>query len=482
MRIVCVDKSAAARLKLRQVLEIAYESGRSTVGHLPLAQIELMSKDELAVNRAPDVIVIGPEFLPDEAYSVCLEIRNEHKDTPILLVLQSEHYSLRTLRRFERVTTDVFVMGESDTRLLHMLCRLEQQKLSGVEGKLVAICGVKGGVGATSVAGGLAHAAQAMGKTAVIVDLSSNAALLHYMGTPRWQSTEFATCLLEGIAPDKALVESCLAVSPNGLNLFLPPAGSTEVRELWLREPNRLNYTLGIIEMLREQFDVIFVDLAGTEGVLPFAIVARADTRLLVTSNDPASIHLLSRKIGELSQVPGDGELRILISMLTERGLTKDDVVDFLLINRNFNQEMSQLRPIPFDAQGKNWIGTGNTFYTESKKPTQSALEQCLATLLNTGERFEETKEPRAPRFSITQIIQRIPLESYRKYVTQKALPFFPKTEASETISTMHEQPALQPKLAPIELSPKIEIPETVVAEKEEPATLYEPPRLVVNE
>jgi len=481
MRIVCVDKSAAARLKLRQVLEIAYESGRSTVGHLPLAQIELMSKEELSVNKAPDVVVIGPEFVPDEAYSLCLEIKNEQKDTPILLVLQSEHYSLRTLRRFERVTTDVFVLGESDTRLLHMLCRLEQQQLKAAEGKLIAVCGVKGGVGATSIVGGLAHAAQAMGKSAVILDLSTNAALLHYMGTPRWQSSEFATCLLEGIAPDRNLIESCIAVSPNGLNLFLPPAGSTEVRELWLRDPNRLNYTLGIVEMLREQFDVIFVDVANTEGVLPFAMLARADTRLLVTSNDPASIHLLSRKIGELSQVPGDGELRILVSMLTERGLTKDDVVDFLLINRNFNQEMSQLRPIPFDAQGKNWIGTGNTFYTESKKPTQTALEHCLAHLLESGELREESREPRT-RFSITQIMQRLPLDSYRKYVSQKALPFFPRVDTAEEKVIAPEQPALQPKLAPLETPPPVEIPEVAVAKPEKVTTLYEPPRLVVND
>lgn len=382
MRIACVDKTAADRLKLQQRLEEAYLAARSSVGHLPVATIQPISKEELLLGAPPTVVVTGCGYSIEELAAVLRDLRQAHPSLRFIVLLDRTLYSLRTLRRIESYTRDIFPVDEEPTRLLHTLVQLQERQAQRPQGKLVVVDGVKGGVGATSIVGGLVHAAETFGITTVVADLSAAGALVHYMGSTRWQSADIATTLVDRLEPDEGLIERSVVVAPNGVHLFLPPGGGAEVRELWLRDPTRLETSLRCIDLLLERFDLVVVDTAGAEGVFPFALRARAHVRLLVTSNEPASVHLLSRRLSEITLGPGEGHVHVLVNTIVERGLSKDDVIDFLLMSKHFREDMARLLPIPFDAHGRNWIGTGNTFYTESRRLTQARLERCLAVLL----------------------------------------------------------------------------------------------------
>ena len=478
MKFACVDKSAASRLRLKQRLESAYEGGRTSVGHNTLAEFQLSSKEELFFRTAPAVAVVGPDFSPDEAFLCCREIRERFTDSAVILYLSAENYSLRALRRFEKVCDEVFSVDEPATRLLHVVGRLGQRQSKKQLSRLISLSGVKGGVGVTTVAAGLAHAADAQGYSAVLVDLSSSAALLHYMAAPRWQSSELATALLDGIPPDGNLVDRCIVTSANGTSLFLPPAGSAEVRELWLRDPKRLDYSLSCLEYLKDRFDFVIVDLASAEGLLPFAIQARSNIRLLVSSNDPASVHLLSRQIAECSNVPGDGETICILSMLIERGLNREDILDFLLLNKNFKDAMARLPSIPFDSRGKNWVGTGNTFFTESKRPTQTILESVVRLLISCEVESEDAPSASGSRWPSLELLRRsLTSGNLRPFFSRRTLPFLPR--AADPKERAPEPLALVPNIASNDFEAIEDIPPFA---SEDTTVLYEPPRFAVNE
>lgn len=395
MKIACVDKSAADRVKLQALLEDAYESCRQSVGYISLAQLVPLSKDELLLNSAPGVVVVGPGYNIEEAYAVCRDLRQKlPADVAVISILSPESFSLRALRRFERVCNEVFSTEERAIRIVHTLSALDRSRARTNQGRLVVVSGVKGGVGATSVVSALAHAAEAGGRSSIVIDLSPNGALIQYMGAERWQSPDFAALLADNLVPDEALIKRCIVRSPNGVHLLLPPSGGHEVRELWLRDAHRFELTLSVIDLLKEQYDLVLVDTARAEGVLDFALHTRADVRLLVTSNDPASVHLLNRTLTTLLETPGAGETQILLNELAERSLDREDVLDFLYLNEAFEEEMLQLPALPFDPRGRQWIGTGNTFYTEASRATQDILDRVLRSLMDPG----QTQPVVAPR------------------------------------------------------------------------------------
>lgn len=380
MKIACLDKSAAFRIQLQQFVEGAYLECRSALGHLPLNQIYPATSTELLLNSAPDAAILGSGYSADDALLLCRSLREKFPDLPLFTVLSPDQYNLRMLRRFERLNVESFSVDDPKVRLVHKLVSI--RKTAAPAGQLLVLTGVKGGVGATSVAAAFAHAAETISRSSIVVDLSYLGVLSQYLGSQRWQSADYASALSEPAPLSKITIQRCISTAPNGINILLPPGGGHEIRELWLRDCERFEVSLNLIDQLRELYDVIIVDLAGAEGVLPFALLARADIKILLTSNEAASVHLLNTHLTETASFPGDSRVRIVINCTFPGGLKKDDIIDFLYTNEHFEPAMTDLPVIPFDPSGRNWIGTGNSFYTESCGTTQAALEECLRRII----------------------------------------------------------------------------------------------------
>lgn len=400
MKIACIDKTAAERVLLQRRIEEAYEACRHSVGHLTNAQVYPVSREEALLNSAPDVITIGPVWSIEESYSACRDLYERFPNTPIVLFVQEEFYTLRILRRFQKICAEVFAITEAPIRIVHKLSSLEQRVRPDQLGKLIVCSGVKGGVGTTTFVTALAHAAEALGKSALVLDLSRSSALVQYMSAQRWHAPEYATALTDKLPIDRALAERCITTAPNGISLLLPPSGGLEMRESWLRDPERFELSLQLIDTAREMYQIVLVDLGGAEGILPWALLNRAHARVLVSSNDPASVHLLSSALSELAEIPGEANTHVILNQLSDSALHREDVIDFLYLNDNFQAQMALVEPLPFDARGKNWIGTGNTFYTESAAGTQQVIDDALNILLLEKTEIEKRQEKSTGIFS----------------------------------------------------------------------------------
>ena len=406
MKLACVDKTASNRLELQRLVSSAFDSSREVIGHLSAVDFLPTTREEILVGGSLGGIdlkehtsfnagcnswagvILGPGYAVEELFAVASEIRASSQAIPIFCFIPVENYSIRILRRLERITVEVFRTDDSPARVVHSILKSVSKPGSRPNGKLVALSGAKGGQGTSSIAVGIAHAAAAEGKSAIVVDLSKEGSLFHYLQCHKWQSSEYRTLLVDRLNPTKAFLERLIVEAPNGVKLLLPPAGGAEIRDLWIRSPHSFEISLSLIEILKEQFDLVIVDLAHSEGILPFSILTRADVRLLVALNEPAAVHLLSDQLTELRELPVLARTVVLLNLLVEHSLTPRDIEDFLSAHESASS--IELLTLPRDESGANWIGTGNSIFTEGSRRLQTIL-RGLAEALCSGTLVQPT-------------------------------------------------------------------------------------------
>lgn len=391
MRIACIDRSAEQRLSLQKFLDEAFSTCSSSATHLSFSHTYSASAQEAVVNTPPQLIVIGPSFSIEEAFVVCKDLRHAHNNVPIFLFLSCENFTLRALSRFDQLANEIFSIDEPPIRIIHKVFLYCSQPMNKKNGMLWTVNGAKGGVGTTSIVSGLAHAALCRGQKIVVMDLSATNAFACYLGANRLQSSEYATILSESLTPDEILVQRCLVTVPNGISIILSPSGGREIREQWLRDTIRYEVSIKIVDILLDLFNIVIVDIASAEGLLPFALNCRADKRLLISSNDPSSVHLLNTRLFQLAESQGSGEIKILLNLLNERSLSKEDILDFLSCNQYFHKHMLFPISVPYDKNAKNWIGTGNSFYIEGNNKLQKVLDKITDSLCRREEPLKKT-------------------------------------------------------------------------------------------
>ena len=459
MRIACVDQDPRTRRNLKSFVDELFESCRDAVGHIVIADTYGTSKEELLVNSAPDLAIFKPlEDQIDETLFVMRDVNSALPAVPLIVFLESNLYNYRNLKRFDSYAVEIFSTKDNPLQIIHKLANFKTKAVSSPAGQLIPIIGTKGGIGSTSITAALAHASQSLGKTAVVVDLSPLASLLHYLATPRWSSSEYAALLTENRHPDSNTIEHLLTTAPNRITALLPPAGSVDIRDYWLRDSNRFELTLAIIEELQQRYDLVLVDTANVEGILPYALISRSNTTLIVSSNDPAAVHLLNSRLTQIAEIPGAFSVKLLFNMLLRQGLSREDIIDFLYVNTHFQESMCSLPHLSFDPRGSRWMGTTNTFYTESSTKTQLLLERILVALCG----YQSTVTEDTGKAWLPKLLGYNPNRSARHpfhqgpHSTPTAIPYFgalKPTEGQNVISPLIDQRSRASLLSPISLN-----------------------------
>ena len=413
MRIACVDKSASDRISLEKFLDDSFRECRKSVGHLLVAKLVPTSKEELLLNSLPESVVIGASFDIDESLMLCRDIRAISQSIPVFVFLRPELYTVKNLKRFDSYVSEVFSTTDIPSRFVFKLTTFQEKSQESTRGSLISVQGIKGGVGVTSFVGGLAHAYQDFGKSVVVVDFSRKGDFCQFCLSDKWQSSHYTQSIVDGHLPDYETIEKSIIYLQNGIPVLPPPSGSSELRELWLRDSSKFEIGLSYVELLLERYDVVLVDFSHAEGILPFAIECRSDVRLFLSSNDPGSVHLLTSKIDEFN-LPVDGVTKFIVNETNANGLNQDDILDFVSWSSSFSEDMLYPHPIPHDKNGSLWMGTGNTIYTESSSTFQQVMKKIASDALNL-----EYKEQ----------IKKIPFQNVFKNITSKRatkfIPFF---------------------------------------------------------
>lgn len=486
MRIACVDITAVDRLKLERFLDDAFRECRRSVGHMVVARFFPASKEEVVVNAAPDVVIIGSAFSPDDALILSRDLSTAHPGVPVFVFLEVSEFTVRNIKRFEPYVKEVFSITDPSSRFVYSLTTLSEKKKAGKRGMVVAVQGVKGGVGATTLTGAFAHAAHALGKSVAIVDLSQKGELCQYFLCDQWHSSEYTALLSDKVLPEPEHLHKILVTAKNGITILPPPSGHGEVREFWLRDISRFEIPLAIIDLLQERFDVVLVDFSHAEGIFPFAVECRADVRLFVSANEPGSVHLLTSRVNEF-EMSNEGVSRFIINKINPRGLTNEDVLDFISWSPRFSEEMLYPEEIPYDAKGGLWIGTGNSFYTEGSSKVRTFFENLTRSALG----LEEIKK-KTIRIPFANTLRTIGHKASKKdidFLKKERLPYFDSDLRQGKESP--ENPVSTSTAGDDEVYPRLNNPLVSLGEDKKSRekidtnntrVVYEPPRLRANE
>jgi len=213
-------------------------------------------------------------------------------------------------------------LEELEASLAQIKEELEGRKgtIAASTGKLVSFIKSVGGVGATALMTQLAirfaHNEGRSGRSACVIDLDLQFGDVAFqLGLrPKFSLMD----LLEaGARLDGDLLRATCADHPSGLKVIAAPADMVPI------EGMPTDHLLRIIELAREEFGTVFVDLPSNWTNWSLSVVAQSDLVLLVTEMTVASINRAKRQLTLLeSQDLANVQLRVIANRF-EKGLAK---------------------------------------------------------------------------------------------------------------------------------------------------------------
>jgi len=412
---------------------------------LLLHKLTPLSLDELLLSSNFDAVILGPKLGAHSSWNYARTIKQKLPKLSCLAILDQQEVGLLNLKKFEREEIPVLQQDDSVDRIVHAVSTLEKRKAKKELGKVIYFEGSKGGVGVTSVISGLAHASVEIEKKAVIVDLSPYSTFSNYLLAKRSCSPDLSVVIEDGIRIEDKTIENSIEKTICGIEVLLPPSCKSDLREKWLRNPDYLEYGLETIEILKEKYDLVLIDGSGTEGILPFSLLSRSDLVVAVTSDDPAAAYLLDRTLKKISAVPGAFQTHVLLNETTDTGLEVQDIESILRFSSRHDNLVFHRQTLALDNSAAKWPGTGNSFYTESKKGTQQALRRILEAIL-AGESTALADNGQSSALSFEQFIGLVKNKMFSFQEKGRALlPAPPELGSSPSGSDHQHQPVEYP-------------------------------------
>ncbi|AZP20113.1 CpaE family protein [Streptomyces aquilus] len=160
---------------------------------------------------------------------------------------------------------------------------------TGVGGTVVTVSGAKGGVGATLTAIQLALAAQASGRSTVLVDMDLQTGDIASFLDVQFRRSVVDLAAITDISP-RVLADAVFR-HDTGVALLLAPGEGERGEEVTDRAARQ------IVSALRSRYEVVVVDCGAQLGGAGAAAVEMADAALLVTTPDVVAVRGAKRAV-----------------------------------------------------------------------------------------------------------------------------------------------------------------------------------------
>ncbi|MET8822330.1 AAA family ATPase [Streptomyces rochei] len=160
---------------------------------------------------------------------------------------------------------------------------------TGVGGTVVTVGGAKGGVGVTLTAVQLALAAQASGRSTVLVDMDLQAGDIASYLDVQFRRSVADLAAINDISP-RVLADAVFR-HDTGLALLLAPGEGERGEEVTDRAARQ------IVSALRSRYEVVVIDCGAQLGGAGAAAVEMADAALLVTTPDVVAVRGAKRAV-----------------------------------------------------------------------------------------------------------------------------------------------------------------------------------------
>ncbi len=287
----------------------------------------------------PNVIVlesVGGDILDglDQLASVCdpgtrvVVIGSVHDDVPY--------------RELVRRGVNDFIVGPVETLdIVRSICSLFSASEAVITGRVIAVAGAKGGVGASTVAHNVAWTIArdlAMDSVVIDLDLAFGTAALDYNQDP---VQNIANAVFQPDRPDTALMERLLAKCSDRLSLLAAPATLDRVYDFGAEAFD------AILDTLRMTTPCIVLDVPHQWSAWTKRILTSADEILIVAEPDLANMRNTKNMMTALKAArPND---RPPLYCLNQIGLPKRPEIEAQSFAKAI--ESAPIATIPFDSK-----------------------------------------------------------------------------------------------------------------------------------
>jgi pilus assembly protein CpaE len=245
-------------------------------------------------------------------------------------------------RELVRRGVNDFIIGPVETLdIVRSICSLFSASEAVITGRVIAVVGAKGGVGASTVAHNVAWTIArdlAMDSVVIDLDLAFGTASLDYNQDP---VQGIANAVFQPDRPDTALMERLLAKCSDRLSLLAAPATLERVYDLGAEAFD------AVLDTLRMTTPCIVLDVPHQWSAWTKRILTSADEILIVAEPDLANLRNAKNMMSALKAArPND---RPPLYCLNQIGLPKRPEIDVKSFAKTI--ETGPIAAIPFDSK-----------------------------------------------------------------------------------------------------------------------------------
>lgn len=205
-------------------------------------------------------------------------------------------------------------------------------------GRIISIANQKGGVGKTTTAINLAASLAALEKRVLLIDSDPQANATSGVGVDnRMSKGTIYDCLIDGTNPHDAIIKCDVE------NLFLLPANidlvGAEIEMLNLA--NREKVMKGVLSMVQDEYDFIFIDCSPSLGLLTVNALSASDSVIIPVQCEYFALEGLGKLLNTIKIIQGslNPSLKIegfLLTMYDARLRIANQVAEE--VNQHFQQ------------------------------------------------------------------------------------------------------------------------------------------------
>ncbi|MGY3615145.1 AAA family ATPase [Bradyrhizobium sp. USDA 10063] len=341
----------------------------------------------------PNVILLetesGSDFLAglDELATVC------DPGTRVVVIGRADDKA--PYRELVRRGVNDYVIGPVEVLdVVRSICSLFSASEAITVGRMIAVCGAKGGVGASTVAHNIAWAiARDIGLDSVVIDLdlAFGTAGLDYNQDP---AQGIANAVFQPERPDSALMERLLAKCTDHLSLLAAPATLDHVYDFGADAFD------AIFDTLRMTTPCIVLDVPHQWTAWTRRALIGADDILIVAEPDLANMRNTKNMMNTLKAArPND---RPPLYCLNQVGMTKRPEIEVRAFAKTIDSQ--PIATIPFDSKLFGTAANNGQMIAEI-----AANHRVTKTFLQIAQRMTGRADTRAQRNSLlSPIIKRL--------------------------------------------------------------------------
>ena len=393
MKILLIDPEVESR-------ELLVERVQEAIDKAGVKRTELVDGDasllELYGEDDPIACVFFGPGCYGEAEVLVQNLKASYPTVPAALVLENDVYADEAVGIRKELPSRVLALA--DIAQMAGFIIDSDKSLSTKPGQknrgVIGVAQLKGGVGASTVAAGIASCWARNGLTVALVDLDDiNPQITEWGRATPSQRHTVTEQLKQGEVPRGKINEIVHPVENYDGRLVVVPQperyrDSFQFKADFLPGvPSSALYMDSLIKTLREEFDVIVIDFGRSWGISTMASLRLCQHVLLVTDDDGMSVRRTLDNLRRLVIESGDEEefalsrWSLILNAYSGKLLAPKDLAAEIQ-EMDLFPESSVLYTMPFSEYGRQWGGPGESFYDLAEAPVRESIEKICFNLI----------------------------------------------------------------------------------------------------